>query len=75
MRFKMLTFTPIKKITDVEMALRNWRRRPVCELPDLASAIRRAAGRGLHLSEKHWRAVHKIESIAREKAAAVSATT
>jgi hypothetical protein len=49
---------------DVDAALKDWRRRPLAELPDLALAVRRAAGRGLHLSEKQWRAVHEIEAAA-----------
>jgi hypothetical protein len=51
---------------DVDAALKDWRHRHRAshELSDLALAVRRAAGRGLHLSEKQWRTVREVEAAA-----------
>jgi hypothetical protein len=54
----------LKLSAEVDAALKNWRRRGPEELRDLALAVKRAAGRGLHLSERQWRLVEKVEAAA-----------
>jgi hypothetical protein len=60
----------------VDAALKDWADRSTEELGSLVLEIRRAAGRGLHLSEKQWRTTHKIldEVAARNKTAAALET-